>query len=50
MGSNTSLVFGKGVFLKKVDEEGSFTQVLINKGALTKIYDEGIAVEGLHIS
>ena len=31
LGSNTSLVFGKGVALKKVDEEGAFAQVLINR-------------------
>ncbi len=49
LGSNTSLVFGKGVFIKKVDEQGSFAQVLINKGALTKTYDESITVEGLHV-
>ena len=47
--SNTSLVFGKGVYLKKVNEQGAFAQVLINKGALTKTYDENITVEGLHI-
>ena len=49
IGSNTHLIFGKGVALKKVDEQGSFAQVLINKGALTKKYDEHIAVEGLHV-
>lgn len=49
VGSNTRLVFGSGVFLKKVDEQGPFAQVLINRGALTKTYDENIAVEGLHI-
>ena len=49
IGSNTSIIFGKGVALKKVDEKGSFAQVLINKGALTKTYDHNIAVEGLHV-
>ncbi len=49
MGSNTSLVFGKGVFLQKENEQGGFAQVIINKGALTKTYDENISVEGLHI-
>lgn len=49
VGSNTSLVFGKGVFLKKVDEQGPFAQVLINNGALTRTYDESITIEGLHI-
>ena len=47
--SNTSLIFGKGVYLKKVDEQGVFAQVLINKGALSRSYNENIAVEGLHI-
>ncbi|RIH62862.1 hypothetical protein D1164_22795 [Mariniphaga sediminis] len=49
IGSDTELVFGKGVSLKKVDEEGRFSQVFINKGALTKKYDERITIEGLHI-
>ncbi len=49
VGSDTSLVFGKGVSLKKVNEQGPFAQVLINKGALTRTYDASIAVEGLHI-
>jgi hypothetical protein len=49
VGSNTSLVFGNGVFLKKVDEQGAFTHVLLNKGALTRTYDENIRIEGLHI-
>ncbi len=49
VGSHTSLIFGNGIFLKKVDEKGPFTHVLINKGALTKTYDEHISIEGLHI-
>ena len=49
IGSNTSLIFGNDIYLKKVDEEGSFTHVILNKGALTKTYDENILVEGLHI-
>jgi hypothetical protein len=49
VGSHTHLTFGKGVFLKKVDEQGLFAQVLINRGALTKVHDENITVEGLHI-
>ncbi|MCP4644136.1 MAG: hypothetical protein GY851_27075 [bacterium] len=49
LGSHTHLLFGKGVFLKKTDEEGLFAQVLINRGALTKTHDESITVEGLHI-
>ncbi len=49
IGSNTSLIFGNGVSLKKVDEQGAFAQVLINKGAITRTYDEKISVEGLHV-
>ncbi len=49
LGSNTSLHFGSGVFLKKVPEKGPFTHVLLNKGALTRTWDHNIAVSGLHI-
>ncbi len=49
VGSNTTLQFGNGVFLKKVDVQGPFTHVLLNKGALTKTYDRNIVIEGLHI-
>lgn len=49
LGSNTSLFFGNDVYLKKVDERGLFTHVLLNKGALTKTYDHNIVVEGLHV-
>ncbi|MEP0366851.1 MAG: hypothetical protein ABJN36_11470 [Cyclobacteriaceae bacterium] len=50
IGSNTSIEFGKGVILQKVDEEGAFSHVLLNKGALTRTWDEHISVKGLHIS
>jgi len=49
LGSHTSLIFGNDVFLKKVDEQGPFTHVLLNKGALTRTFDENITVDGLHI-
>jgi len=49
IGSNTSLVFGNGVFIKKVDEKGTFSHVIVNKGAKTRIYDEHISITGLHI-
>ncbi|MCE4565016.1 hypothetical protein INQ51_11910 [Maribellus sp. CM-23] len=49
VGSNTEMIFGKGVFLKKVDEQGRFAQVFINKGALTKTYNEHITIKGLHV-
>ena len=49
IGSDTSLIFGNDVFLKKVDEQGPFTHVLLNKGALTRTFDHNITVDGLHI-
>ncbi len=49
VGSNTSLIFGKGVYLKKENEHGAFAQIILNKGALTKTYNENISVEGLHV-
>lgn len=49
IGSHTALIFGHNVFLKKVDERGAFSHVLLNKGALTKTYDEHISIEGLSI-
>ncbi len=47
IGSHTALIFGPGVILQKVDEVGPFSQVFLNKGALTKTYDHHIAVAGL---
>jgi len=49
LGSNTSLVFGNNVFIRKVAEPDPFTHVLLNKGALTKTYDEHITVSGLQL-
>ncbi len=49
LGSHTALHFGHGVFLKKVDEQGPFSQVLLNKGALKHTWDECITVDGLHL-
>lgn len=49
VGGQTSLQFGDGVFLKKVDERGLFTHVLLNKGALTRTYDEHISIIGLQL-
>lgn len=47
VGSNTTLDFGNGVILQKVDEVGKFSHVLLNKGALTKTYDEHITIRDL---
>jgi polygalacturonase len=49
LGSNTSLLFDNNVFLKKAPEQGPFTHVLLNKGALTRTYDEHITVSGLQL-
>lgn len=49
VGGNTSLIFGNNVSLKKVNEQGAFSQVLLNRGALTKTYDQNITIEGLRI-
>lgn len=49
IGGNTSLRFGNNVFLKKVNDHGVFSQVLINKGALNRTYDQNITIEGLQI-
>lgn len=49
IGSNTSLIFGNNVFLKKVDEQGIFSHVIVNKGAAAKTWDRHITVEGLQI-
>lgn len=49
IGSNTSLIFGNNIFLKKVNEQGYFSHVILNKGARTKTYDENITIEGLQI-
>ena len=49
IGSKTSLIFGNNIFLKKVNEQGVFSHVIVNKGAVTRTYDENITVEGLQI-
>jgi hypothetical protein len=49
IGSNTTLDFGNNVFIKKVDENGLFTHVILNRGALTKTYDHHIVIRGLNI-
>ncbi|WP_068609431.1 glycoside hydrolase family protein [Paenibacillus swuensis] len=49
MGSYTTLIFGNDTRVQKEDEEGSFSHVILNKGALTKTYDQHISIENLHI-
>lgn len=50
IGSNTTLEFGNGVIIQKVDEKGTFAHVILNKGALTRTYDEHIALRGMNLS
>lgn len=47
--SDTTLLFGNGVKIKKVNEIGPFTHVLLNRGALTKTWDRNIVVDGLDL-
>ena len=47
LGSNTKLLCAPGVVFRKM---ASYCNVITNKGALTKKYDENITVEGLEIS
>lgn len=49
IGSNTKLEFGQNVKLQKVNEAGDFSHVILNKGAITRIYDENIRIDGLEI-
>lgn len=48
IGSHTRLIFGPGVFIKRsASSVGSF--VLANRGAFTRVWDQDIALEGLHL-
>lgn len=47
IGDSTSLIFGNGTSLQKVDEKGKFGYVIINKGAYTKTYNHHISITGL---
>jgi len=49
LGSNTTLRFGNAVFLKKEPEEGPFSHVFVNKGAVSRTWDEHLAIEGLNL-
>lgn len=48
MGSNQSLTFSEGVFLKR-ESSPNVSYVIINKGAYTREYDENITITGLNI-
>lgn len=49
VGSRTTLLFGNGVVIRKTNESGGFSHVILNKGALTKTWDRGIRIEGLRL-
>mgnify|MGYP006275657381 CR=1 FL=1 len=49
LGSDTSLIFGNGVRIQKEDEAGPCTHVFLNKGALTRTWDQNIVIDGLHL-
>lgn len=49
IGSNTTLKFGNGVLIKKVNEVGGFSHVILNKGALNKTFNEHIRIENLRL-
>jgi polygalacturonase len=49
IGGNTELILGSNVFLKKVNENGDFSHVILNKGAKSKTYDEHITIKNLQI-
>lgn len=49
LGSHTAVEFGHGVFVRKVAAPEPFTHVFLNRGALTRTCDHGIAVRGLQL-
>lgn len=46
IGSDTALVFGKGVYVRRTTDTG---YVFINKGAYTREYDHNISITGLNL-
>lgn len=49
IGSNTKLVFGEGVYIKREKHENETGYVIINKGAYKREYDENIEIYGLNL-
>lgn len=47
--SHTELIFAANTFIRKTAENGPFTHVFLNKGALTRKTDHGIRIEGLSL-
>lgn len=49
IGSNTTLSFGEGVFIKREKHPEETGYVFVNRGAYTRKYDENIIITGLHL-
>lgn len=49
IGSDTSLIFGAGVYIRRVKSDKEPFALFINKGAYTKSYDSHIKIEGLNL-
>ena len=49
IGSDTSLVFGAGVYIRRQSYEGEMGLLFVNKGAYTKEYDRNIKIIGLNL-
>lgn len=49
IGDNTSLICGSGVVFEKSGENGAFTHIILNKGALTRTYNHNITISGLDV-
>lgn len=49
IGSNTTLSFGEGVYIRRERNEEETGYVFINRGAYHRTYDENITITGLHI-
>ena len=49
IGDNTSLSCGAGVVIQKSNENGPFTHIILNRGALTRTYNHNITLTGVDV-
>lgn len=49
IGSNTTLRFGEGVYIKRESHQEEAGYAFVNKGAYTREYDENITITGLYL-
>nr|WP_067060049.1 glycosyl hydrolase family 28 protein [Mucilaginibacter sp. L294] len=49
IGDNKTIKFSNGVIIQKSAEHGGFSQIFLNKGAITKTYNHDITIQGLTI-